>query len=144
MGLAIVSLLVLVIVGALAGLLLSRVFAGAATRNEDASGDNEDREEGQQADLSEGNKRSIQFFLGLAAAVLAILIDVGIVGTLIASAFFNYIIVTNSGLPIIFLALALGVVGYFLGVRKLGIGAIAFTVAVGALSVVITLMQEGG
>lgn len=59
MGAAIVSLIVLVIVGALGGLVLSRVFGRAAARNEDAPGDNGDEEGHQQADLSEGDKRSI-------------------------------------------------------------------------------------
>ena len=144
MGAAIVSLIVLVIVGALGGLILSRVFARAAARNEDAPGDNEDEQRHQQADLSKENKRSIRLFLGIAAAIFAMLINVAIVGGLVASIFFNFIVGKNSGLPTIFLTLTLGVVGYLLGARKLGIGAIAFTAVVGVLTAIVTIMQEGG
>lgn len=76
--------------------------------------------------------------------MLAMLIDVAILGGLVASTFFNFIVGKNSGLPTIFLALTLGVAGYLLGARKLGLGAIAFTAVVGVLAVAITMMQEGG
>ena len=43
MGLAIVSLIVLVLLGALAGLILARVFGVAAARNQKRPGGGEDR-----------------------------------------------------------------------------------------------------
>lgn len=144
MGVAIVSLLVLVIVGALGGLVLSRVFARAAARNEDAPGDNKDEQMEQQAGLSESDNRAARFFFGASAAMLAILIDVAIVGLLVASVFFNYTVAEVSGLPTIFLVLLLGLAGYFLGARKLAIGAIAFTAVVIVLTVIVTMTQGGG
>ena len=144
LGLGIVSLIVLAILGALGGLILSRVFARGAARNEDVPGDNKGEQERQQADLSEDNKRSIRFFLGAAAAVLAILIDVAIVGGLVASIVFNRVLVLTSGFPVIFFVVALALAGYLLGARKLGIAAIGFTAVAVVLTVIVTIMQEGG
>jgi hypothetical protein len=64
LGAAIVSLIVLTIVGAIGGLVLSRVLARAPARNEDAPGDGENEGGGQEDNLSEENKRSFRFFLG--------------------------------------------------------------------------------
>ena len=44
MGLAIVSLIVLALLGALAGLILARVFGAAAARNQKRPGGGEDRD----------------------------------------------------------------------------------------------------
>lgn len=144
MGVAVVSLLVLVIVGAIGGVVLSRVFAQAGARNEDAPGDEGGEDGSEQADLTEENKRSVRSFFGMSAAIVAILTDVLAVGALIGFAFFNNILVANSGLPIIFFALILAVAGYLLGARRLGLGAIVLTLAVGVLGAVVTIMLEGG
>lgn len=144
MGLAVVSLLILVILGAGGGLVLSRVFAGAGARNEDAPGDGDGEGGGEQADLTEENKQSIRSFLGMSAAMVAILTNVLAVAALVGFTFFDNILVSNSGLPIIFFALVLAVAGYALGARRLGIAAIVLTLAVGVLGTVITIMLEGG
>lgn len=144
MGLAVVSLLALTILGAIGGLVLSRVFAQAGANNEDAPGDGGGEGGSAQADLTEENKRSIRSFLGMSAAIVAILTNVLAVAALLGFTFFNNVLVANSGLPIIFFALTLAVAGYALGARRLGLGAIALTLAVGALGTVVTIMLEGG
>ncbi len=103
-----------------------------------------DEEGHQQPDLSEDNKRSIRFFLGAAAAVLAIFIDVAILGGLVASIVFNLMLFSTGGFPVIFFVVILALAGYLLGPRKLGLGAIAFTVVAVVLSVIVTIMLEGG
>jgi len=134
LGAAIVSLIVLTIVGALGGLVLSRVLAGAPASNEDA-GENEGG--GQEDNLSEENKRSFRFFLGAGAAITAMLISAAAV----ASAFSADIQFESTGLPAGFLGVILGLLGYFLGAHRLGAMAIVFTVLAGVLGAVVIAMR---
>ena len=137
LGVAIVSLIVLTILGAIGGLVLSRVLAGAPARNEDAPGDGEDERGSQEDNLSEENKRSFRFFLGAAAAISAVLIS----ALAVVSAFTTDIQFESTGLPAGFLGFILGLVGYFLGARRLGAGAIVFTVLAAVLGAVIITMR---
>jgi hypothetical protein len=137
LGAAIVSLLVLTIVGALGGLVLSRVLAGAPASNEDISEDGENEGGGQEDNLSEENKRSFRFFLGAGAAITAMLISAAAV----ASAFSADIQFESTGLPAGFLGVILGLLGYFLGARRLGAMAIVFTVLAGVLGAVVIAMR---
>ena len=132
---AVVSMIVLVIVGALGGLLFFRTFGGAVARNENQPEGENDEGENDEAENSQGNlreetRRSIWFFLGVGASVTAMLIDVAGVAT----AFSGYQEFLNDAVPIAFLAFALAVVGYFLGARMLAAGAIVFTVIALALA----------
>jgi len=117
-------MIVLVIVGALGGLLFFRTFGGAVARNENQPEGEDDEARSSQGSLREETRRSIWFFLGVGASVTAMLIDVAGVAT----AFSSYQEFLNDAVPIAFLAFALAVVGYFLGSRILAAGAIVFTV----------------
>jgi hypothetical protein len=127
---AVVSMIVLVIVGALGGLLFFRTFGGAVARNENQPEGENDEAGNSQGNLREETRRSIWFFLGVGASVTAMLIDVAGVAT----AFSGYQEFLNDAVPIAFLAFALAVVGYFLGARMLAAGAIVFTVIALALA----------
>ncbi len=137
MGLAIVSLIVLVILGALGGLFLFRVSGQAAARNEDRPGSGGDEDGSQQANLGEEVKRSVWFFLGVAAAALSMLIGAAV----LVSALTGLGDFANSVVPGAFLGFILGVAGYFLGARKLGIGAVVFTVIALVLAGVVISMR---
>lgn len=130
MSVAVVSMIVLVIVGALGGLLFFRTFGGAVARNENQPEGENDEAGNSQGNLREETRRSIWFFLGVGASVTAMLIDVAGVAT----AFSGYQEFLNDAVPIAFLAFALAVVGYFLGARMLAAGAIVFTVIALALA----------
>ncbi len=135
MGLAIVSLIVLTIVGALAGLILARVFGAAAARNENQPGGGSEEDGDAQGGLGEETRRSVWFFLGMGAAGSAILIDVAAV----VSAFFNDQQFVNNAVPVAFLAIMLALIGYLLGARMLAVGAVVFTVI--ALVVAAAIVQ---
>ena len=135
MGLAIVSLIVLAIVGALAGLILARVFGAAAARNENQPGGGSEEDGDAQGGLGEETRRSVWFFLGMGAAGSAILIDVAAV----VSAFFNDQQFVNNAVPVAFLAIMLALIGYLLGARMLAVGAVVFTVI--ALVVAASIVQ---
>lgn len=130
MGVAVVSMIVLVIVGALGGLLFFRTFGGAVARNENQPVGEDDETGNPQGNLREETRQSIWFFLGVGASVSAILIDVAGVAT----AFSGAQEFLNDAVPIAFLALVLATVGYFLGARMLAAGAIVFTVIALALA----------
>jgi hypothetical protein len=127
---AVVSMIVLVIVGALGGLLFFRTFGGAVARNENQPVGEDDETGNPQGNLREETRQSIWFFLGVGASVSAILIDVAGVAT----AFSGAQEFLNDAVPIAFLALVLATVGYFLGARMLAAGAIVFTVIALALA----------
>jgi hypothetical protein len=127
---AVVSMIVLVIVGALGGLLFFRTFGGAVARNENQPVGEDDEAGNPQGNLREETRQSIWFFLGVGASVSAILIDVAGVAT----AFSGAQEFLNDAVPIAFLALVLATVGYFLGARMLAAGAIVFTVIALALA----------
>jgi fatty acid desaturase len=133
LSVAIVSMIVLVIVGALGGLLFFRTFGGAVARNENQPEGKDDEAQSSQGSLREETRRSIWFFLGVGASVTAILIDVAGVAT----AFSGSQEFLNDAVPIAFLAFALAVVGYFLGARMLAAGAIVFTVIALSLAAVV-------
>ena len=135
MGLAIVSLLVLAIIGALAGFILARIFGSAAARNENQTGVGSEEDGNPQGGLGEETSRSVWFFLGMGAAGSAILIDVAAV----VSAFFNDQQFVNNAVPVAFLAIMLAIIGYLLGARMLAVGAVVFTVI--ALAVAAAIVQ---
>ena len=135
MGLAIVSLIVLAIIGALAGFILARIFGAAAARNENQPGGGSEEDGNSQGSLGEETRRSVWFFVGMGAAGSAILLVVAAV----ISAFFNDQQFVNNAVPVAFLAFMLAVVGYLLGARMLAVGAVAFTVI--ALAVAAAIVQ---
>jgi hypothetical protein len=133
LGLAIVSLLVLAIIGALAGLILPRIFGAAAARNEDRPGGGSEEDGNSQGGLGEETRRSVWYFLGVGAAGSAVLVDV----VAMAFAFAGSEEFLNSAIPVAFLAFTFAVIGYFLGARKVALGAMAFTVVALAVSAVV-------
>ena len=135
MGLAIVSLIVLAVIGALAGFVLARIFGAAAARNENQPGEGSEEDGNSQGGLGEETRRSVWFFLGMGAAGSAILIDVAAV----VSAFFNDQQYVNNAVPVAFLAFMLAIIGYILGARMVAVGAAVFTVI--ALAVAAAIVQ---
>jgi hypothetical protein len=133
LGLAIVSLIVLAIIGALAGFILARIFGAAAARNENQSGGGSEEDVNPQGGLGEETRRSVWFFLGMGAAGSAILVDVAAV----VSAFFNDQQFVNNVVPVAFLAFMLAIIGYLLGARMLAVGAVVFTVIAVAVAAAI-------
>jgi len=123
-------MIILVIVGALGGLLFFRTFGRAVARNDNQPEGEDDKAGSPQGSLREETRRSIWFFLGVGACVTAILIDVAGVAT----AFSGAQEFLSDAVPVAFLAFALAVVGYFLGARMLAAGAIVFTVVALALA----------
>jgi len=130
-----VSLIVLVILGALAGLILARVFGAAAARNENQPGGGSEEDGDAQGGLGEETRRSVWFFLGMGAAGSAILIDV----VAVVSAFSNDQQFVSNAVPVAFLAIMLALIGYLLGARMLAVGAVVFTVI--ALVVAAAIVQ---
>ncbi len=118
MGLAVVSLIVLAILGLLGGLLLFRAFGQAAARNEDRPGGGGHEDGGRQANLGEEGKRSIRLLFGRLASILGILVAA-------AGAIFS----VNTAISSTAAGILLGVIGFALGARRLGIAAIVVTVA---------------
>jgi hypothetical protein len=133
LGLAIVSLIVLAIIGTLAGFILARIFGAAAARNENQSGGGSEEDVNPQGSLAEETRRSVWFFLGMGAAGSAILVDVAAV----VSAFFNDQQFVNNVVPVAFLAFMLAIIGYLLGARMLAVGAVVFTVIAVAVAAAI-------
>ena len=135
MGLAIVSLIVLAVIGALAGFVLARIFGAAAASNENQPVEGSEEDGNSQGGLGEETRRSVWFFLGMGAAGSAILIDVAAV----VSAFFNDQQYVNNAVPVAFLAFMLAIIGYLLGARMVAVGAAVFTVI--ALAVAAAIVQ---
>lgn len=124
MSLAVVSLIVLAVFGALAGLVLARVFGTAAARNENTPGDGGESSESEQEPPSDEDIRrqkeevkQIGPLFGAATAVLGILL--GLAGAVIATRAVGDT-AFSSTIPMISVAAVLGIVGYYLGARKLG------------------------
>lgn len=111
MSIAIASLIVLVIFGALAGVILPRILSAAAGEEEVGT-------------ASRDPKRTFLLFLGMGAAVGGLLTNVA--G--LAAAFYGNEAFPANAVPTAFIGFALGVLGYFLGARKLGIAAVVVTV----------------
>ena len=80
MSIAIASIIVLVVVGALGGLLLFRVLGRAAARNENQPGGG-DAEAGNPEGLREETRRSVWHFVGMGAAGSAILVSLAAIIT---------------------------------------------------------------
>ena len=122
MGLAVVSLIILVISGVVAGLVLARAFGAAAARNEKRPGGEQEGEKLEQTGSSAAedhgksgvNKRQTRLFFGGAAAVVGIVL--GLAGAVSA---FSEATLMNA-VPATSLGMVLGVVGYSLGSRRLG------------------------
>ena len=119
MGIAVVSLIVLAVVGALGGLVLARVFGAAAARNEDrpgGAGDDEGRgrEDPGEEGPNEADKRQAGRLLGAAAAALGAL--TGAAGV-VAAVFPDLL---PGAVPAASAGVLMGMVGYVLGARRLG------------------------
>ena len=121
MGLAVVSLIILVGLGVVAGLVLARIFGAAAARNEKQprgeQGDEKREQTGPAAEdhgEARGGRRQARLFFGGAVAMLGIVL--GLAG--VASAFSDATLM--NAVPTTSLGMVLGVVGYFLGSRRLG------------------------
>ncbi len=123
MGLAVVSLIVLAILGALAGLVLSRVLATAGARNENrpggggesgsAQGQPSDREVRDEAEAL----RRTGPVLGVAAAAMGV--PLALVGAVLATGIAGDASFIDT-VPATTLAAFLGLIGYFLGAQGVG------------------------
>lgn len=126
MGLAIVSLIVLVLLGTFAGLILARVFGAAAGRNQKRPGGEEDKGGrdlmGADAEAKKARGR-MRGSLGWALAALGILLAA--VGA--ASSFDE--VFMNDTVPAAFLGIFLGLAAYLLGARKIGATAAVLSIA---------------
>jgi hypothetical protein len=118
LSIAVASLIALVVFGALAGLVLPRILGAAGGEEERTA--------------SRDPKRSLLFFLGTGAAAGALLTNV----VAVAAAFTGNDNLSANAFPTAFIGITLGLVGYFMGARRLGIAAVVVTVvtlAVGAV-----------
>ena len=134
MSIAIASIIVLVVVGALGGLLLFRVFGRAAARNENQPGGGDAEASNPEEGLREETRRSVWHFVGVGAAGGAILVSLAA----IATAFSRAQEFQNDAAPVGFIALILAVVGYFLGARMLAVVAVVFTVVALVIAAIIS------
>ena len=125
MGLAIVSLIVLVLLGALAGLILTRVFGAAAARNQKRPGGGEDKVGRDLMDDAEAKKTRGRMSRSFGWALAAFGILLAVVGA--ASSFDE--VFMNDALPLAFLGTLLGVAAYMFGARRIGASAAVFSVA---------------
>ncbi len=126
MGLAVVSLLILAVMGAVGGLVMARVFASAAARNERRPGG---AEEGGAARPVPGSgndlegKRLAGLLIGGATAAAGIM--TGLLGLATAFSEFtfpNTVVLTAMGM-------VMGLVGYAVGARRLGVAAAVVSAA---------------
>ncbi len=127
MGLAVVSLLVLAVMGALGGLVLARVFAAATARNERRPGGETDGGQGGRPGAASGNnvegKRLAGLLVGGATAAMGIM--TGLLGLATAFSEFtfpNTVVLTSMGI-------VMGLVGYGVGARRLGAAAAVISAA---------------
>ena len=111
MSIAIASGIILIVVGVIAGfLVLPRIMSAA--RGE------EERE------TSDSPERSLLLFLGMGAAVGALLVNVAV----LAAALYGSEMFSANVFDTLFLGIVLGVAAYFMGARKLGVAAVVVTV----------------
>ena len=129
LGLAVVSLVVLAVLGALTGLVLSRVFGAAGGRNQKRSGG---RSGGSRGQLSEEEMREEAEalrrtgpILGVAASAAGV--PLALVGAVLATGIAGRASFTDT-VPATTLAIFLGLIGYFLGARRVGRAAVIFAV----------------
>ena len=139
MSIAIASLIALAILGALGGLVLSRVFGAAAARNEDRPRGGEDGEgrgrtrPGDGSLDDEAGKRQTGLFIGGTAAALGALMGVaGVVLVLLGDSLMGAV-------PVAFVGILMGAAGYSLGARRLG--RVAIVLAVVALLFAVAASQ---
>jgi hypothetical protein len=125
LGLAIVSLIVLVLLGALASLILARVFGSAAARNQKRPEGGKDKGgrdlmgDDVEAKKARGRMRRS---LGWALAAFGILLAA--VGAALS---FDEVFM-NDAVPLAFLGTVLGVAAYMFGARRIGASAAVFSV----------------
>jgi hypothetical protein len=116
-GLAIVSFIVLVVMGALAGLVLARVFGAAVGQNENRPGaqtaGGSASGGGYHTTPEEGRRLAGLIFGGGTAAAGIATALLGLVTALWESTFPNTVVLTSMGM-------VMGLVGYALGARTLG------------------------
>lgn len=125
MGLAVVSLLVLAVMGALGGLVLARVFATATARNPRRPGGGENGGGGGRTGAGNNveGKRLAGLLIGGATAAAGI--ATGLLG--LATAFSEYTFPNTVVLAS--LGIVMGMVGYAVGARKLGMAAAVISAA---------------
>jgi len=120
LSIAIASGIILIVVGVIAGfLVLPRIMS--------AAGGEEERE------TSDSPERSLLLFLGMGAAVGALLANVAV----LAAALYGNEMFSANVFDTLFLGIVLGVAGYFMGARKLGVAAVVVTVVTTVLGAVI-------
>ena len=120
MSIAIASGIILIVVGVIAGfLVLPRIMS--------AAGGEEERE------TSDSPERSLLLFLGMGAAVGGLLANVAVI---VAALYGNEMFSANV-FDTLFLGIVLGVAGYFMGARKLGVAAVVVTVVATVLGAVL-------
>ena len=127
MSIAIASVIALVVVGAIAGLVLPRILGAAA--------EGEGEGEGERA-ATRDPKRSFLLFLGMGAAAGALLTNV----VAVAAAFTGDDNLSANAFPTAFIGITLGLVGYFMGARRLGIAAVVVTVVTLAVGAVVAAL----
>jgi hypothetical protein len=124
-GLAVVSLLVLAVMGALGGLVLARVFATAAARNERRPGGSENRGDGGRPGAGNNveGKRLAGLLIGGATAAAGIMTGLlGLVTAFSEFTFPNTVVLASMGI-------VMGMVGYGVGARRLGAAAAVISAA---------------
>lgn len=114
MGLAVVSLLVLAVLGLLGGLLAFRVFGQAARGEETRPHDAGDQEGSRRTGSDEGDRRAARLLFVRLVSVVGVL---GAVVGMIADVNSTFVVTT--------VGILLGVLGFGLGARRAGIAAVA-------------------
>lgn len=77
--------------------------------------------------------RTISFFLGVALAVTGLLLNVAV----LAASFLGSELFSANVFSTAFMGIVLGVAGYFMGARRLGIAAVVVTVVVTVIGAVV-------
>lgn len=129
MGLAVVSLVVLAILGALTGLILSRVFGSAGARNEKRPGGKSGDSRGQPSDEemreeAEALKRTGPI-LGVMSAAAGV--PLALAGAFLATGIVGDASFTDT-VPATTLGAFLGLIGYVFGARRVGRAVVVFAV----------------
>lgn len=127
MGLAVVSLIVLAILGAITGLVLSRVFGAAGGRNRKRPGGGSSRGQPSEEEMREEAEalRRTGPVLGVATAAAGV--PLALVGAVLATGIAGRASFTDT-VPATTLGAFLGLIGYFLGARKVGRSVVIFAI----------------
>jgi len=112
LGLAVVSLIVLAILGALAGLVLSRVLGAAGSRNEKRPGGSRGHRSDQELREESETIRRTDPVLGVATAAAGV--PLALFGAILATGIAGDASFTDT-VPATTLAAFLGLIGYFVG-----------------------------